>query len=385
WRFLYCSGRSLLEIPSDLPRDVIRLDLSDNNIKVVPVEAFQNCSEVREILLDRNVIEQLDKEVFLNLVRLDVLGLAGNQLSHLATNTFGDAQALRRLVLNENPLVMPDEGPFLEQEELEELEMARCNLTELTKDTFSGLAALKWLNLAGNEFDEDLGTDVFEPLENLQRLHVPPLSEDTVRDLCDVVKSIDVVDITTHNISCFYLASETSYEESIITQRPITPEPKREPEEDSEESKPTRPTKQTKKVILKENEIDSDQDPVTLAPQLKPILPTRRSSSTTTTTVASPTVSGPSSASITHTADAPKDDVKKETTPDQGDQSLLASISSDTMKQLLMGIIGLGLLILLIGIICRQTGLKNKLCGSKRRPAPTDQVRPAEEVPLNKV
>lgn len=52
-----------------------------------------------------------------------------------------------------------------------------------------------------------------------------------MRDLCDVVKSIDVVDITTHNISCFYLASETSYEESIITQRPITPEPKREPEE----------------------------------------------------------------------------------------------------------------------------------------------------------
>lgn len=153
-KFLNCSGRSLLEIPSDLPRDVIRLDLSDNNIKLVPVEAFQNCSEVREILLDRNVIEQLDKEVFLNLVRLDVLGLAGNQLSHLATDTFGDALALRRLVLNENPLVVPDDGPFLEQEELEELEMARCNLTELTKDTFSGLAALKWLNLAGNEFDE---------------------------------------------------------------------------------------------------------------------------------------------------------------------------------------------------------------------------------------
>lgn len=76
---------------------------------------------------------------------------------------------------------------------------------------------------------QDLSTDVFEPLLNLQRLHLPALSEDTVRDLCDVIKSIDVVDITTHNISCFYLASETSYEESIITPRPTTPEPKQEP------------------------------------------------------------------------------------------------------------------------------------------------------------
>lgn len=153
-KFLNCSDRSLTTIPADLPRNVIRLDLSGNNIKVVPMEAFQNCTEVREILLDRNVIEQLDKEVFMKLVRLDVLGLAGNQLSHLATDTFEEAQSLRRLVLNDNPLVVPDDGPFLQQEELEELEIARCNLTELTKETFSGLAGLKWLNLAGNEFDE---------------------------------------------------------------------------------------------------------------------------------------------------------------------------------------------------------------------------------------
>ncbi|XP_065093669.1 leucine-rich repeat and transmembrane domain-containing protein 2 [Ochlerotatus camptorhynchus] len=392
-KFLNCSQRSLLEIPTDLPKNVIRLDLSGNNIKRIPVEAFQNCTDVREILLDRNVIEEIDKEVFMNMAHLDVLGLAGNQLSHLATDTFVEAQSLRRLVLSENPLVISDEGPFLEQEDLEELELARCNLTELTRDAFTGMGGLKWLNLAGNEFDEDISTDVFEPLENLQRLNLPPLSEDAVRELCDVVKSIDVVDITTHNISCFYLASETSYEESIITHPPITPEPKREPTEDSDDSIQSKPTKPAKKVIQKENEIDSDQEQSksTPAPPPKSILPVRKSTSTsditTTTTNAAPTASGPSSASITHSADDPssKDDVKKETTPEQDNQSLLASISSDTMKQLLMGIIGVALLVLLIGIICRQTGIKNKLCGSKRRPAPTDQVRPAEEVPLNKV
>lgn len=153
-KFLNCSQRSLLEIPTDLPKNVIRLDLSGNNIKRIPVEAFQNCTDVREILLDRNVIEEIDKEVFMNMAHLDVLGLAGNQLSHLATDTFVEAQSLRRLVLSENPLVISDEGPFLEQEDLEELELARCNLTELTRDAFTGMGGLKWLNLAGNEFDE---------------------------------------------------------------------------------------------------------------------------------------------------------------------------------------------------------------------------------------
>lgn len=236
-----------------------------------------------------------------------------------------------------------------------------------------------------------MSTDVFEPLVNLQRLHLPPLSEDTVRDLCDVVKSIDVVDITTHNISCFYLASETSYEESIITQPPVTQKPKKQKDADLPDTASV--TKPTKKVFSKiENEIDDDADKdtkTTAAPITKKPTSQRASAATTTTTATVPTISGPSSASITHSAEDPSgasnEDVRKKSNPADGEKSLLASISSETMKQLLMGIIAAGILILIIGIVCRRTGLKNKFCGSKRRPAPTDQVRPAEEVPLNKV
>ncbi|XP_053683594.1 SLIT and NTRK-like protein 2 [Sabethes cyaneus] len=396
-QFLNCSRRSLTEVPEDLPRDVIRLDLSWNNIKSIPVEAFQNCTDVREILLDRNVIEEVDKDVFFGLVRLDVVSLEGNQISHLTPDTFAEAHSLRRLVLNENPLVIPDDGSLLVQEELEELELAKCNFTELNHQTFGGLEGLKSLNLAGNEFEEDLSTDVFEPLVNLQRLHLPPLSEDTVRDLCDVIKSIDVVDITTHNISCFYLASETSYEESIITPRPTTPEPKPEPTKDPDEIIAATTVKPLKKALIKENEIHADDGgkeekstaaPVTRVTSRKTTLsPTNSARETTTPPVtrSPPTVSGPSSASITHPAGDDEDVKKDPTTSDEGKSSVLASISSEMMKQLLMGIIGVGVLLLIIGIVCRRTGLKNKLCGSKRRPAPTDQVRPAEEVPLNKV
>lgn len=43
---------------------------------------------------------------------------------------------------------------------------------------------------------------------------------------------------------------------------------------------------------------------------------------------------------------------------------------------------------LLIGFICRLDvlGIKSRMCRTKkRRPPPTDQVSPVEEIPLNKV
>lgn len=51
-----------------------------------------------------------------------------------------------------------------------------------------------------------------------------------------------------------------------------------------------------------------------------------------------------------------------------------------------LGIIAVTVSGLIIGIICRRDcfGIKTKMCRT-RRPPPTDQVRPAEEVPLNKI
>lgn len=390
-----CSSRALAEIPPNLPKTLLRLDLSGNGIRHVPVEAFQACADVSELLLDRNALEDIDKEVFIGLGRLTMLSLAGNQLQHLAQDNFAEAKALRRLILSENPLVVPDEGPFLEQPALEHLEMAWCNLTELNNHAFIGLENLKSLNLAGNEFDEDLSSDVFEPLSNLEQLHLPPLSEDAVRDLCDIVKTIDVVDITTHNISCYYLASETSYEESIITPRPATPEPRKDEQHRDLKLPDAGASKPTKKAPQKENEIEpAVNDDGSKAGTAPTAIPSHKQQAANSGT---PNPSGPSSASITHTVedavsagDASQNGTKKSPTTTavvaaDGEKSLLASISSETMKQALMGIIALGILLLIIGIICRRSGLKNKFCGSKRRPAPTDQVRPAEEVPLNKV
>uniref|UniRef100_A0A182P0S2 LRRNT domain-containing protein n=1 Tax=Anopheles epiroticus TaxID=199890 RepID=A0A182P0S2_9DIPT len=394
-KYINCSHRGLTELPTQLPGNVVHLDLSHNNLKRLNVEAFQNCTGLEELHLPGNVIEQFDKELLLKLDALDLLDLSSNQLSHLDSDSFSEAsKSLRRLHLSNNPIVLPDTGPFLELPELEQLYLANCNLTELPDETFSELGGLALLDLFGNQFDEDMSVDMFESLKNLIHLRLPPLSESTVRDLCEKVERIDVVDITTHNISCFYLASESSFEDSIIVDVPKTPEPIITTKE------PTTP-RPTRKVPKNVNEILQEYKSSTTSKQqasdsalqtTTPGQPMDQKGESKSNASASQTGGGsPSSASITHTGEKPAVDgdvVKTVTTGaghSDGDHSFLASISPETMKQLLMAIIGVTVLGLIIGLICRRTGIKNKLCGTKRRPAPTDQVRPAEEVPLNKV
>ncbi|XP_053660586.1 oligodendrocyte-myelin glycoprotein [Anopheles marshallii] len=389
-KYINCSHRALTDIPSIMPGVVIRLDLSHNNLKHLNVEAFQNITELQELLLAGNAIEQFDKELLLKLDKLEMLDLSSNQLSNLDSDCFSEAsKSLRRVYLNDNPIVLPDGGPFLELPDLEQLHLVNCNLTELPDEAFKELGGLELLDLFGNQFDEDMSVDLFEPLKNLIHLRLPSLSENTVRELCEKLERIDVIDITTHNISCFYLASESSFEESIIVDVPKTPEPIFMPKE------PTtpRPTRKAQKNL---NEIMQDYKSSTSKLESSDLALQPTTSPTNQKgggSISSSQSGSPSSASITHTGNLPAvedgDVIKKSSTGSEhradGEQSLLASITPETMKQLLMAIIGVTVLGLIIGLICRRTGIKNKLCGTKRRPAPTDQVRPAEEVPLNKV
>uniref|UniRef100_A0A2M4BJE2 Putative conserved plasma membrane protein n=2 Tax=Anopheles marajoara TaxID=58244 RepID=A0A2M4BJE2_9DIPT len=402
-KYLNCSHRALTEIPAELPPNVVRLDLSHNNLKVLNVEALQNCTELQALLLAGNVVEQFDKELLIKLNRLSLLDLSFNQLSHLASDSFSEvSNSLRQLHLSYNPLVLPDSGPFLELPELEELHLAGCNLTELPEETFSELAGLAVLDLNGNQFDEEMNVNVFEPLANLIKLRLPALSEDTVRELCEKLPRIDVIDITSYNISCFYLASDSSFEDSIIVEVPKT----EQPISTTKEPTSPRPTSVSpppqKNVNLIRQDLKSGPTTNTDRSAREPEQNVKANSSLTKSSSSGP----PSSASIMHEgADASSVDgddermVKTSTTgtnsQKQGDgdgtsegeqkQSLLSSISSETMKQALMAIIGAAVLVLIVGLICRRTGMKSKLCGTKRRPAPTDQVRPAEEIPLNKV
>lgn len=60
---------------------------------------------------------------------------------------------------------------------------------------------------------------------NLQKLQTPAIARESVQELCNVLKAIDVIYTKSFNISCFEYTSGSDFEDSIITTRPITANP----------------------------------------------------------------------------------------------------------------------------------------------------------------
>ena len=226
YRFIYCARKNLTGVPKNLPKNTFKLDLSDNNIKHLDAEDFYALSEMRELILAGNVVEDLDRGVFTTLRRLENVDLSSNMLRHIQPDTFEEAINLKKLVLDNNPIEMPQGEPFLNAPDLQELSLVGCNFTDLYQETFSQMNGLWSLNLAKNQLDGDMDLNVFTHLQNyLKKLTMPELSQDKTAELCDILTAIDLINFPTFAVSCFELVSGTSFEESVVTIDALTVDP----------------------------------------------------------------------------------------------------------------------------------------------------------------
>ncbi|XP_055906101.1 leucine-rich repeat and immunoglobulin-like domain-containing nogo receptor-interacting protein 2 [Eupeodes corollae] len=352
-----CSGMDLTTIPTDIPPTAERLDLSHNKITEIPVGVFSSNSKLKEINLDGNMIAHIDKEVFSSLPNLDYLSLANNKLTDVAADTFTEASELRVLNLSNNSIVLPTEGSFLNQPVLRELLLRNSSLTELYDETFSNLSGLHVLKMDGNSFNKKINTLAFQPLKELIKLKLPELHQDNIEELCNVLKAIDNISLKRFDISCFQLVNGDTFNQSLIF---VTDAPSLIPTKTtaSTTSKPTMKSVNASAVAmdvmtnanLSELEPSSDGGAAAMeGTELPHILATTASSSTEKAAYQVP-------------------------------------ISQEAINYALISIIVIAVIGLIIGFICRKDfgGIKTKCCRT-RKPPPGDQVRPAEEIPLNKI
>lgn len=357
FKFVNCSNNNLTQVPIDVPDIVTQLDLRNNLIENLNNEDLSNFTNLKTIWLSNNKISNLRKEIFAGLKRLEHIELANNNLAEINADTFNEAIALKKLNLNNNNIVIPMDGVFLNQSDLEELFLDNCNIESITDDTFQELIGLTILDLNNNNFDEKINTQAFVPLKNLAKLKLPKLEQDTVADLCKILTSIDLISFKNYDISCFELESGSSYDESTIRKIPETMQ------EDEE----------IKKEV--ENKEQNVEKPKPSAKERKP-----KANTAITSTTMNPI-------NITDTNGHESLNSTSDTNEHKGeDGPYKVAISSQTINHILIGIIIVAVVGIIIGIICRRDicGIKTKCCRT-RRPPPTDQVRPAEEIPLNKV
>ena len=153
------------------------LDLSNNNIGEIVVDAFAGLGNLQSLDLGGNNIRVITKGAFAglgNLQRLRV-GSTGTTLEALEAafgTLWGQRKVkLRHLYLNRNGITMIKKGAFAGLENLRMLDLSGNQIEKIAENAFAGLENLQRLSLSGNPIKIIEG-EPFASLENLQELYL---------------------------------------------------------------------------------------------------------------------------------------------------------------------------------------------------------------------
>ncbi|XP_018540707.1 leucine-rich repeat-containing protein 17 [Lates calcarifer] len=102
---LDCSNKDLNHIPSDLPADIVKMDLSSNIIKHLRPKQFLLSKELKLLNLSSNSLHHIDTAAFAGLLYLRELDLSNNSLHYFQYGVLEDLYFLRKLLLGNNPWI----------------------------------------------------------------------------------------------------------------------------------------------------------------------------------------------------------------------------------------------------------------------------------------
>ncbi|XP_036978157.1 leucine-rich repeat-containing protein 17 [Acanthopagrus latus] len=102
---LDCSSKDLNYIPTDLPSDIVKMDLSRNSIKHLRPKHFLLSKDLKLLNLSGNGLQHIDKASFAGLLYLRELDLSNNSLHYFQYGVLEDLYFLRKLSLDNNPWI----------------------------------------------------------------------------------------------------------------------------------------------------------------------------------------------------------------------------------------------------------------------------------------
>lgn len=164
-----CTDRALITIPESVDSETQVLDLSGNNLQILPRETFFKAGllNLQRVFLRSCRIGQIDDFAFRGLTNLIELDLSHNLLTAVPSRTFQDVPFLRDLMLSNNPIQKIDGQAFQAVPGLVKLDLSNCELQTITPKAFEGIELLESLKLNGNRLSELRPRTV----EILNRLH----------------------------------------------------------------------------------------------------------------------------------------------------------------------------------------------------------------------
>ncbi|XP_077287807.1 uncharacterized protein LOC143912406 [Arctopsyche grandis] len=165
-----CSSSGLTALPN-ISSDVQVLDLQNNFITYLKSEAFYSIEliNLQKIFMKNTSLTVLHRDAFKKLTILIEVDISDNQLSLIPQGTFSGNDRLRVVILNGNPLKELPSEQFPILPHLRTLEIENCKLQAIHRNAFVNLRQLEKLSLTNNLL-KTLSDSVFKPIVKLKSL-----------------------------------------------------------------------------------------------------------------------------------------------------------------------------------------------------------------------
>lgn len=160
-----CVDKALITVPHPVDPATQVLDLSENNLQILPQEAFAKTGLVnlQRVYLRSCKIGQIHERAFMGLTNLVELDLSHNLLTHIPSDSFMDAPFLRDLTMAQNPILKVHSDALSNLDSVVKLDLSKCDIREIATDAFRSLRSMESLKLNHNKLRE-------LPLRSLERL-----------------------------------------------------------------------------------------------------------------------------------------------------------------------------------------------------------------------
>ena len=146
-----CTYRKLVCIPPLHHADVIQsLDLSHNNLSIIPDHVFHTFSQLQHLDLCKNSVSTLQHGAFNGLHKLVTLDLSSNSIFYIKEDTFSSLGKLQDLNISFNYVSTIHDNAFSTNPNLLSLDLAGNQISVISEKTFSSQTRLTSLNLLGN-------------------------------------------------------------------------------------------------------------------------------------------------------------------------------------------------------------------------------------------
>ncbi|GAB0094543.1 kek1 [Sergentomyia squamirostris] len=191
-----CIDRALITIPEHVDGSTQVLDMSGNNLQILPQDTFirSGLLNLQRIYLRSCRIGQIHDLAFRGLTNLVELDLSHNLLTSVPSVTLSEIPLLRDLTLAKNPIQKIDSHAFMTVPNLVKLDLSHCDIQSMSPQAFEGLLLLHALKLNGNKLLE------LRPrtIDSLSRLHGVELHDNPW--ICDCRLRAAKIWLTDNNI-----------------------------------------------------------------------------------------------------------------------------------------------------------------------------------------